>query len=132
MDRLFAAGVLDVALIPVIMKRGRPGVILSCLAAREQSDAVLDVRFKETTALGARVQELARQLLPRRFVSVAVRGGKVRIKIADLGAGGQKAAPEYVDCKKIAERSGRPVKNVMEEALLAFKRLGARSGRTSL
>jgi len=132
MDRLFAAGALDVALIPVIMKRSRPGVIFSCLAAPEQTNAVLDVLFKETTALGARVQQLARQLLPRRFVSVTVRGGKVRIKIADLGADGQKAAPEYVDCKKIAERTGRPVKNVMEEALLAFKRLGARTGRTSL
>ena len=131
MDRLFAAGALDVALIPVIMKRSRPGVILSCLTAPEQADAVLDVLFAETTALGARVQELARQVLPRRFTTVAVRGGKIRIKIADLGAGRQKAAPEYIDCKRVAERTGRPVKNVMEEAALAFKRLGARSGRTS-
>jgi uncharacterized protein (TIGR00299 family) protein len=132
MDRLFGAGALDVALIPVIMKRSRPGVILSCLAPREQSDSVLDVLFKETTALGARLLELERQVLPRRFVTVRVRGGKVRIKIADLGAAGHKAAPEYVDCRKVAEGTGRPVKNVMEEALLAFQRLGSKSGRTAL
>jgi uncharacterized protein (TIGR00299 family) protein len=132
MDQLFAAGALDVALIPVIMKRSRPGVILSCLTPREQAEAVLAVLFKETTALGARLQELNRQLLPRRFVTVRVRGGMVRIKIADLGAAAQKAAPEYVDCKKVAEKTGRPVKNVMEEALLAFTRVGAKSRRTAL
>jgi hypothetical protein len=132
MDRLFAAGALDVALIPVIMKRSRPGVILSCLASRRDSDAVLDTLFKETTALGARLQELRRQLLPRRFTTVHVRGGRVRIKIADLGDGSQKAAPEYLDCKKVAERTGRPLKSVMEEALLAFKRLGPRAAGTVL
>lgn len=131
MDRLFSAGALDVALVPVIMKRSRPGVILSCLAAPEQSGAVLDVLFRETTALGARVQEVARQLLPRRFASVKVRGGTVRIKIADLGTNGHKAAPEYVDCKKVASATGRPVKDVMEEAMAAFTQRRARSRRTA-
>ena len=120
MDRLFAAGALDVALIPVIMKRSRPGVVLSCLAARHHTDAVLDVLFQETTALGVRVQEVARRILPRRFVSVKVPGGMVRMKVAALGTGQEKAAPEYADCKTIADKTGRALKDVMEAAAHSY------------
>lgn len=121
MDRLFAVGALDVALIPVIMKRSRPGIILSCLAPRDQTDAALEVVFQETTALGVRVQEVARHILPRRFVTVSVHGRAVRMKIAEMGAGWEKAAPEYLDCKQVANETGRPLKQVMEEAALAYR-----------
>ncbi len=121
MDRLFAAGALDVALMPVIMKRSRPGTVLMCLAPKDRADAVLDVLFAETPTLGVRVQEVARQVLPRRFVTVNVAGGTVRMKIADAGVGGPKAAPEYVDCKKIADATGRPLKDVMDAAALTFR-----------
>ena len=127
MDQLFGVGALDVALIPVIMKRSRPGVILSALVPCDQVDAALEVLFLETPALGVRLQELARQLLPRRFVSVKVPGGTVRMKIADIGAGWEKAAPEYADCKKVAAGTGRPLKEVMDEARLVYKR--NRAGR---
>jgi uncharacterized protein (TIGR00299 family) protein len=120
MERLFAVGAVDVALIPAIMKRSRPGVVLSCLVARDQADAVMEILFQETPALGARIQELARQILPRRFVSVKVPGGIVRMKVAAMGAGWEKAAPEYIDCKKIADRTGRPLKYVMEAASRAY------------
>lgn len=125
MAQLFAVGALDVALIPVIMKRSRPGVILSCLAPREHTDAVLEVVLQETTALGVRMQELDRQVLPRRFVTVQVTGGSVKIKIGEVGAGWEKAAPEYVDCQQIAVRTGRPLKDVMDEARVAYARLAA-------
>ena len=129
MAQLFAVGALDVALIPVIMKRGRPGVILSCLAAREQTDAVLEVVLQETTALGVRIQELDRQVLPRRFVTVKVTGGSVKMKIGEVGAGWEKAAPEYVDCQKLAVRTGRPLKDVMDEARVAYARLAERTNQ---
>lgn len=122
MAQLFAVGALDVALIPVIMKRSRPGVILSCLAPREHTDAVLEVVLQETTALGVRIQELDRQVLPRRFVTVKVTGGSVRMKIGEVGAGWEKAAPEYVDCQKIAVRTGRPLKDIMDEARVVYAR----------
>lgn len=128
MERIFAVGAVDVALIPAIMKRSRPGVVLSCLVARDHTDAVIEVLFQETTALGVRIQELARQILPRRFISVKVHGGAVRMKIATMGAGWEKASPEYVDCKKIANRTGRPLKDVMEEASRAYY---GRQGRSA-
>lgn len=129
MAQLFAVGALDVALIPVIMKRSRPGVILSCLASREHTDAVLEVVLQETTALGVRIQELDRQVLPRRFVTVKITGGSVKMKVGEIGAGWEKAAPEYVDCQKIAVRTGRPLKDVMDEARVAYARLAPRKGK---
>jgi pyridinium-3,5-bisthiocarboxylic acid mononucleotide nickel chelatase len=127
MEQLFARGALDVTLTPVIMKRGRPGIVLTCLAASAQMDRILDVLFQETTTLGVRIREVMRQILPRRFVSVKVRGGIVRMKIADVSETAAKAAPEYLDCKRIAERTGRPVKDVLEDAAFAYaKQRGAR------
>jgi pyridinium-3,5-bisthiocarboxylic acid mononucleotide nickel chelatase len=127
MERLFDVGALDVTLAPVIMKRGRPAIVLTCLVPPDLVDPILNVLFEETTALGVRVQELSRHILPRRFASVNIRGGTVRIKIAAVDATSSKAAPEYVDCKRIAERTGRPVKDVLEEAALAYARIRRRT-----
>jgi len=120
MERLFRAGALDVTLTPVIMKRGRPAIVLACLVLPVDVDPALNVLFEETTALGVRVQEISRHILPRRFASVKIRGGTVRIKIAAVDSAHTKAAPEYLDCKRIAERTGRPVKAVLEEAAVAY------------
>ncbi|MCP9441927.1 MAG: nickel pincer cofactor biosynthesis protein LarC [Nitrospira sp.] len=116
MDRLFEAGALDVTLTPVIMKRGRPGVILTCLASPQRSDAVIDVLFKETPTLGVRAQELSRRVLPRRVEPVKVSRGTVRMKVATMADGTETASPEYRDCKAIADRTGLPLRSVMEEA----------------
>jgi uncharacterized protein (DUF111 family) len=99
--------------------------------APAQLNQILDVLFKETTALGIRIREVMRQILPRRHTSVKVRGGVVRMKIADVNETTTKAAPEYVDCKRIAERTGRPVKEVLEDAALAYakQRVARSTGR---
>lgn len=120
MEQLFQVGAVDVALTPVVMKKSRPGVVLSCLAAEDRTDAVLEVLFQETTTLGVRLHEVRRQVLPRQIVSVTTQGGVVRMKVAEVGAGWEKVAPEYEDCKSIAKRTGRPLKTIMEEALLAY------------
>ena len=121
MERLFDIGAMDVALIPVVMKKGRPGVIVSCLAGHAHIDAILEILFQETSTLGVRVQEMTRHILPRRFVPVTILGGTVRMKVADIGAGWTKASPEYLDCKTIAKRTGRPLKTIMEEATAAYR-----------
>ena len=106
---------------PVIRKRGRPGVVISTLVPPEQTDAALSVLFRETTALGVRIQHIQRHTLPRRITSVQVCGGEVRMKVADVDHGQSKAAPEYLDCKRVAEQTGRPLKDIMEEAMLAYR-----------
>ena len=120
-DRVFAAGAVDATLAPVMMKKGRPGNLLSVLAPREKVEAVLAVLFADTTALGIRTQEVQRRVLPRRFVSVRVDGHDVRIKLADHAPGRSKASPEYEDCRRIAEQSGRPVKDIIETAMLMYR-----------
>ncbi len=121
MERLFDLGAVDVALVPIVMKKSRPGVVLTCLTPKEQTNAVLEILFQETPTLGVRLQEITRQVLPRRIVPITIPGGIVRMKVADLGAGWDKAAPEYIDCHAIAKRSGRPLKTVMEEALQTYR-----------
>lgn len=121
MEQLFAVGAVDVTLTPVIMKKSRPGILLSCLTAHHQTGAVLDVLFRETTTLGVRLHELARQVLPRRFVPAKLHGGIVRMKVAQIGTDFEKAAPEYADCLAIAKKTGRPLKDIQEEALLIYR-----------
>jgi pyridinium-3,5-bisthiocarboxylic acid mononucleotide nickel chelatase len=122
MEQLFQVGAVDVVLVPVIMKKSRPGILLSCLATEDRTDAVVEVLFQETTTLGVRLHEVRRRVLTRRFVPVTTQGGVVRMKVAEVGAGWEKAAPEYEDCKAIAQRTGRPLKTVMEEALMVYRR----------
>ena len=120
-EQVFAAGAVDATLTPVTMKKGRPGIVLSVLVPRDRVEPVLGIVFAETTALGVRLMDVRRRILPRRFESVSVRGGQVRIKLGVANAGRTKAAPEYDDCRRIAERTGRPVKDVLEEALVAYR-----------
>ena len=67
------------------------------------------------------MHEVHRRVLSRRFVPVTTQGGVVRMKVAEIGAGWEKAAPEYEDCKAIAKRTGHPLKTIMEDALLAYR-----------
>ncbi|MGH7254837.1 MAG: nickel pincer cofactor biosynthesis protein LarC [Nitrospirales bacterium] len=122
MDRLFEAGALDVTLTPVIMKQGRPGIVLAALAPRGEAGAVASVILGDTTSLGVRMWEVTRWVLPRQIRTVRISGGTVRIKVATVGTNRTKAAPEYQDCRRIAERTGRPVREILETALLAYHR----------
>jgi uncharacterized protein (TIGR00299 family) protein len=129
MERLFGIGALDVTLTPLIMKHGRPAVTLTALVPPEKAEAVTAAILRETTTLGVRMHEAARRILPRYFETVNVGGREVRMKLGTLPDGTQKAAPEYQDCKRIAEQTGRPIRDIMEEALLMFRMGRARKSR---
>ncbi len=92
-----------------------------CWRHAKKSEAVLAVLFADTTALGIRTHEVQRRVLPRRFTSVQWRGSDVRIKLADQAPGRVKASPEYEDCRRIAEQSGRPVKDILESAMRMYR-----------
>jgi hypothetical protein len=127
MDRLFAAGAVDVALIPAIMKHARPGIVLTALAPPAKAPAVTEVLLRDTSTLGVRVQEVPRVVLPRRMDAVQISGGTVRIKVADLGEGHIKVAPEYQDCKRLADQTGRPIRDIMEDAAFAYRQAQGKS-----
>jgi uncharacterized protein (DUF111 family) len=119
-DRLFAAGALDVFLTPIQMKKGRPGTLLTVLGPVASRPVLTEVIFRETTTLGVRFSTLAREVLERRWVEVDVAGGRVRIKVAGRNGTDFTATPEFDDCLRIAEATGRAVKAVQAEALHAW------------
>ena len=121
MERLFSAGAVDVTLTPAIMKHERPGIIVMALAPPAQAQAVADILLRETSTLGVRMQEMQRMVLPRRMDLVQTASGAIRMKVAELGDGQVKAAPEYQDCKRIADHTGRPIRDVMEDAVFAYR-----------
>jgi len=77
--------------------------------------------LRDTSTLGVRMQEVQRLVLSRRMEVVQTSYGPIRMKVADLGSGKAKAAPEYQDCKRIAEQTGRPVREILEEAAVAYR-----------
>jgi uncharacterized protein (TIGR00299 family) protein len=119
-DRLFAAGALDVFLTPIMMKKGRPGTLLTALVAPDGREAVSDVLFRETTTLGVRVERVERETLDRKWVEVVVAGGPIRIKVASRRGEVLNAAPEFDDCLRLAATTGRPVKTIQAEAMRAW------------
>ncbi len=111
-EKLLASGAHDAYLIPVIMKKGRPGMVLSVLADRPRLNTLVDLIYDQTSTLGLRVQYISRQKLPRRHVEVDTSFGKVKAKVA-VRNGRETIAPEFEECKRIAEEKGLPLLDVM-------------------
>jgi pyridinium-3,5-bisthiocarboxylic acid mononucleotide nickel chelatase len=120
MERLLAEGALDVFTIPVQMKKSRPGALLTVLAKTEDANRLTKLIFAETTTLGVRRREEERQTLSRRWESVDTTWGRVRIKIASMNGSISNYAPEYEDCRTLAEAHHVPLKQVIEEAVRAY------------
>lgn len=122
MERLLAEGALDVFNVPIQMKKSRPGALLTVLAKTEDANRLTNLIFAETTTLGVRRREEQRQTLSRRWETVATTWGPVRIKIANMNGSISNYAPEYEDCRKLAESNHVPLKNVLQEAMQAYAR----------
>lgn len=116
MDRLFEEGALDVFGMPVQMKKNRPGTLLTVLCKPEDAEKLTELIFAETTTLGVRRREEARQTLARRWENVRTQWGEVRIKIASMNGTVTNYAPEYEDCRRLAAEHRVPLKMVMQEA----------------
>jgi pyridinium-3,5-bisthiocarboxylic acid mononucleotide nickel chelatase len=116
MDRLLEEGALDVFGVPVQMKKNRPGILLTVLCNAEKAGALTHLIFTETTTLGVRQREEARQILARRWENVCTPWGEVRIKIASMNGTMTNYAPEFEDCRRIAAEHHVPLKTVMQEA----------------
>jgi uncharacterized protein (DUF111 family) len=102
------------------MKKNRPGTLLTVLCKPEDASKLTQLIFIETTTLGVRRREEARQTLARRWESVQTSWGEVRIKIASMNGTVTNYAPEYEDCRRIAAERHVPLKTVMQEAARAY------------
>ena len=116
MERLLAEGALDVFGTPVQMKKNRPGMLLTVLARPDDVPRLTKLVFGETTTLGIRMRQERRQTLVRRRVSVQTPWGEVRMKVANLNGSIANYAPEFEDCRRIADQHKVPLKQVMQEA----------------
>ena len=110
--RLFAAGALDAYLVPLIAKRGRPGVAIGVIAPHDRADALTAVLFAETTTLGVRRRVTERATLVRRSEARETSLGPVQVKIATLPDGSERLVPEYADLARIATETGLAVAEV--------------------
>ncbi|MCS6927010.1 MAG: LarC family nickel insertion protein [Candidatus Binatia bacterium] len=121
MERLFAAGARDVFLLPIQMKKNRPGVLLWVLCHMADRDQLLTVLFSETTTLGIRTYPVTRVALQRAYQQVSTPYGSVRVKLAYGPAGQVHLAPEYEDCKRLAREKQVPLKVVYNAALCSAR-----------
>ncbi|MBI3948545.1 MAG: nickel pincer cofactor biosynthesis protein LarC [Armatimonadetes bacterium] len=112
MDRLFAAGALDVYLLPAQMKKNRPGALLGVLCPPERTEAMLDVLYRETTTLGVRVSRVERHALAREMADAQTPWGTVPVKIGRWGGERVTCSPEYEACRRIAREKEIPLKTV--------------------
>jgi uncharacterized protein (TIGR00299 family) protein len=119
MERLLEAGALDVTLQPVFMKKQRAATRLEVLAKLEDRERLAGLILKETTSFGLRIMEAERRVVERRQVEVQTAYGTVRVKVGPDGA----AAPEYEDCRRLAEASGTALKEILAAASAAYRSL---------
>ena len=111
LDQLLAAGALDTFLTPVIMKKGRSGVLLTTLVERSKLDTILGVLFRETSTLGVRILPIERRKLARSQKEVTTSLGAVSVKVV-LHEGREKLIPEYEECKRLAMEKSLPLLEV--------------------
>ena len=122
-EKALAAGALDVYTTPVQMKKNRPGILLTLLCRPQDTAALMDLIFSETTTFGARTYRAQRRALPRESVSVHTRFGDVRVKVSRINGHVRHATPEFEDCKKLAEERNVPLQQVIEEAKRSFEKM---------
>ncbi|MDM7926041.1 MAG: LarC family nickel insertion protein, partial [bacterium] len=129
MDRLFAAGAKDVFLTPIIMKKSRPGLVLSVIAAEERTEALVSILLAETTTLGVRISDLKKRMVAARDIaSVSTAWGDMKVKIRSLSEKEKTAAPEYDDCRRVARETGLPIRAVYDEVKRVAEKELIRSG----
>ena len=122
-DKLMSAGALDAWITPIIMKKGRPAFLVSALCDESNKTAVEDIVFAETSSIGVRWQEVRRTVADRSIVPVMTEWGSVGVKIAERNGEIINIAPEFGDCRALAEQSGTPLKKIYQAALQAWNAL---------
>jgi pyridinium-3,5-bisthiocarboxylic acid mononucleotide nickel chelatase len=120
MDKLFAAGALDVWFAPIHMKKNRPGVTLSVLCEVTHVEPMATLIFRETSAFGLRTEQVVRLKLERRFETVVTEFGEVTVKLGLKNGEIVQAAPEFESCRTVSEKNGQPLRLVYEAATRAF------------
>lgn len=119
LEACIVAGAIDAWTVPIQMKKGRPGVMLSVLGRPQHERTLAEALLTHSSTLGVRVQRLERYELDRALREVDIEGHTVRVKIGLLDGRVVNVAPEHDDCAAVAAATGRPAKQIWAEALAA-------------
>ena len=111
-DNLFKAGASDVFLSNIMMKKGRPGIILNVICEAGLADIMKNIIFSESTTLGIRTFPFSKDTLVRKFETINTIYGDVTVKRSFYKEKEVSSKPEYEECRRIAEEKGIPVKEV--------------------
>jgi uncharacterized protein (TIGR00299 family) protein len=120
-EQALSAGALDVMLTPVVMKKGRPGTLLTILADPGKSDELTQLILRETSTLGVRLRQDKRICLERKHIPVTTEFGEIRMKVGFSREAELNAAPEFEDCKAAALQHGVALKQVQASAVAAYR-----------
>jgi len=120
MDRLFEAGALDVLMVPVYMKKNRPGILLKVICDEKNRSRLTGIIFSESTTAGVRSYPVERDILKRREGKLKTKFGMLKVKIFEEEKG-DRIVPEFEECKKVALKRKIPLKEVYEEVCAAAK-----------
>jgi pyridinium-3,5-bisthiocarboxylic acid mononucleotide nickel chelatase len=120
MEALYAAGALEVFYAAVQMKKNRPGTLMTIVARPADRDRLTEIVFRDSTTIGVRYQQVARECLDREMVTVPTPVGPVRFKVARRGDRVLNAQPEFDDLAKLAADRGIPIKDVQALAQKAW------------
>lgn len=123
MERLFAAGALDVYLTPIYMKKNRPATLLGVIAREQDEAALARVLLTETTTLGVRVHPVTRYEAGREMRQVDTEFGPLKVKLKLLDGKALQASPEYDDCLRAAQAQGIAPARVLAAAAAAGQAL---------
>lgn len=116
-DRLFKAGAADVFLSNIMMKKGRPGIILSVICETEHAEAAKEIIFRESTSLGIRTYKFRKDTLVRTPELIDTEFGKINIKKSFFKGKEVSVKPEYDDCRRVAQEKGLPLKEVYNKIM---------------
>ncbi|HNR42357.1 MAG TPA: nickel pincer cofactor biosynthesis protein LarC [Bacteroidales bacterium] len=111
-EKLFSAGASDVFFTNIIMKKGRPGIILNVICETGHEDNLKELIFKESTTVGIRTVQVRKDTLVREFTRLNTKFGEVTVKHSYLKGSEVSVKPEFDDVRRIAAENGIPVKDV--------------------
>jgi hypothetical protein len=116
MERLLGGGALDVFLTPVLMKRSRPGVVLTALCAPDRVGELTRLLFEESSTIGVRWSERRRARLERQTRAVQTAYGVIPCKVSSLDGRILTVTPEFAEVARIAREKSLPVREVLDQA----------------
>lgn len=112
-EDLMAAGALDVSVTPALMKKGRPGHLVTVMSPPELAARLSDHLIRHSTTLGVRMTRAERVIASRRIIEVHTVLGNAHVKVKELGGKPVDVTPEYEDCRRISRDSGIDLREVM-------------------